>query len=263
MSKRKPMGGASLVSMALGAGLMILIMHPALEVIHQWRSDTALLFSAKNFLIDPVIEAFSPSMWPMTALLGILGAAFGLAFASVQSRMLVAKDSSHKKRMAPEDLDALISQGESETLEFKSSLRWDASKGKVNKQLEAVVAKTLTGLMNHQGGILLIGIEDSGLVLGIEADLETLREPTWDRFEQRLVAIATDYVGGRHCSRIHSSCTMLNSKMVAVVSVERSPAPAYCKDGNSQLYYVRAGNTTRELNTREAVAHIEEHQKSS
>ncbi|MDQ8195305.1 ATP-binding protein [Coraliomargarita sp. SDUM461004] len=262
MRTRSKGAGIWLTYAALGAVLMILMMHPALEAIHQWRSGFDLSPNMGSMLIDPIRTAFSPEMLPMTLLLGALGVLFGLAFAWLHRRIVGAKESTLLTRTSPEDLDALISQGESETLEFKSSLRWDVSKGKVNKQLEAVVAKTLTGLMNHQGGVLLIGVEDSGLILGIEDDLQTLREPTWDRFEQRLVAVATDYIGGRHCSRIHCSYTMLNAQMVAVVRVEPSPVPAYCKDGHSQLYYVRAGNTTRELNTREAVAHIEEHQQS-
>ena len=60
-----------------------------------------------------------------------------------------------------------IAKGESETLEFKSSLRWDRKEGRVNKDLERVVVKTLAGLLNaKKGGALLVGVADSGEVSG-------------------------------------------------------------------------------------------------
>jgi hypothetical protein len=255
MSGRRAQTGLLLAYATLGAALMVLIMHPALEAIHLWRTGQASENGLGEIVVQPILAAFSAKMWPMTGLLAGLGVVFGSAFAFLHLKF---NRHSATAPVPPEELDALIGEGESERLEFKSSLRWDQSKGKVNKELEAVVAKTLTGLMNHLGGTLLIGVDDSGLILGIEGDLKTLRAPTWDRFEQRLIAVATDYLGGRHCSRIHCQQVALNEQMVAVVRVEPSPEPVYCKRGHAQLYYVRAGNSTRELNTREAVAHIEE-----
>ena len=41
--------------------------------------------------------------------------------------------------------------GESPTLEFKSSLRWDFREQQVNKALQRVIAKTAAGLMNSEG----------------------------------------------------------------------------------------------------------------
>lgn len=261
MSGRKVKTGLLLGYATLGAALMVLIMHPALEAIHLWRIGLVPEQGLVEIVVQPILAAFSAEMWPMTGLLAGLGAVFGSAFAFLHLKFNPRHSAAAP--VPPEDLDALIGEGENERLEFKSSLRWDQSKGKVNKELEAVVAKTLTGLMNHQGGTLLIGVDDSGLILGIEGDLKTLRAPTWDRFEQRLIAVATDYLGGRHCSRIHSQQVALNEQMVAVVLVEPSPEAVYCKHGNSQRYYVRAGNTTRELNTREAVAHIGERKAAS
>ena len=52
-----------------------------------------------------------------------------------------------EKETDPEQhVRALIAAGESEALEFKSSLRWDRRDDRVNKKLEGVVVKTLAAI---------------------------------------------------------------------------------------------------------------------
>ena len=65
------------------------------------------------------------------------------------------------------DFDALLLHGESERIEFKSSARWDYRENKHNRGLEMVVAKTLAGFMNGRGGVLVLGVEDGGKILGV------------------------------------------------------------------------------------------------
>ena len=70
----------------------------------------------------------------------------------------------------------LLRTGESETLEFKSSLRWDAKRSQLNKKLEEVVLKTIGAFNNSRGGILVIGVDDGGNILGLENDYSTLKK---------------------------------------------------------------------------------------
>src|SRR3546814_8950266 len=70
-------------------------------------------------------------------------------------------------------LEEMIFEGESEELEFKQTLRWDVKEGRVNKDLEAVVVKTVAAFGNSiDGGTLLIGVADSGDAVGLEQDLD-------------------------------------------------------------------------------------------
>ncbi len=54
------------------------------------------------------------------------------------------------------EIKQVIHQGEGPTIEFKSSLRWDMRRNCVNKDLEYVVIKEISGFLNSNGGILLI-----------------------------------------------------------------------------------------------------------
>ena len=56
------------------------------------------------------------------------------------------------ERELGKDLSTLIRRGEDDSLEFKSSFRFDYRLQKVNKALEAVIMKTLAGFMNTEGG---------------------------------------------------------------------------------------------------------------
>ena len=48
-------------------------------------------------------------------------------------------------------LDELIAAGESPTLEYKSSLRWDVRTNQVNKELQKMISKTVAGLLKFRG----------------------------------------------------------------------------------------------------------------
>src|SRR3546814_18727413 len=81
----------------------------------------------------------------------------------------------------------MICEGESEELEFKQTLRWDVKEGRVNKDLEAVVVKTVAAFGNSiDGGTLLIGVADSGDAVGLEQDFDCLGDADRDRFELHL-----------------------------------------------------------------------------
>ena len=67
-------------------------------------------------------------------------------------------DGYFEEAITPVTLEELIAEGESDELEFKSTLRWDIHEGVINKKLEEVAIKTVAAFANSQGGTLLIGI---------------------------------------------------------------------------------------------------------
>ena len=74
-------------------------------------------------------------------------------------------------------------RGESDSLEFKSSARWNMRAGKRDDTMETVIAKTVAAFMNSGGGTLLIGVDDDGRLIGLGPDYATLKTPDADRFE--------------------------------------------------------------------------------
>lgn len=71
---------------------------------------------------------------------------------------------------------------ENETTEFKTSIVFVPGTGRqpnIDEQLKYIL-KTITGFMNAKGGTLYIGVNDHGLVTGIEPDLPYLNSSTTD-----------------------------------------------------------------------------------
>lgn len=141
----------------------------------------------------------------------------------------------------------IVAMGESPTLEFKSSLRWDFREQHVNKALQKVIAKTAAGLMNSDGGTLLIGVADDGSIVGIANDLASLSKGDLDGFEQTLRQVLADNLGPEYSHLVKSTYELVNGETVAVLKVDPSPKPVFAKGVNGSEFFVRVGNTTRPL----------------
>jgi hypothetical protein len=150
----------------------------------------------------------------------------------------------------------LIARGEDDDLEFKSSFRFDYHTQKVNKALESVIIKAITGFMNARGGSLLIGVADDGTVLGLEPDYNTLGRKDGDGFTQLLMSTIASRIGTPACKLVKILFYKQTGKEVCRVIVLPSPIPVYAKEENQSRFYVRTGSGTREMDVPEAVTFI-------
>ncbi len=156
-------------------------------------------------------------------------------------------------------LPQLIAAGESATLELKSTLRWDVRAGQVNKSLQKVIAKTVAGFMNTEGGTLLIGVADDGTVYGLESDMQSIQRKDCDGFEQALVAVLTTHLGAEFSPFYHPTFETIDGKTVCSVEVDHSPKAVWLKDNQSTEFYKRVGNSTQPLDPQTAHEYIEMH----
>lgn len=155
-------------------------------------------------------------------------------------------------------LAELIAGGESATLEFKSTIRWDVVQGKENKDLELMVLKTVAAFLNAEGGTLLIGVADDGVVLGLERDQTLIcKEPrNWDKLERHLIGLCRNHFGDALLAHVRLRFHLIEGLDVCRVTVAPAPEPAYVVEKGVEQFYVRAGNATSKLGLREAVRYI-------
>lgn len=182
--------------------------------------------------------------------LGFLSALF---FNSLYKRTLRIQ---HLSDELEKDLRALISHGESSSVEFKSTFRWDMKESRPNKALEEVIMKTLAGFMNGEGGSLIVGVSDSGEVTGLEHDYKILKKKDRDGFEQALMAAVASKLGTDVCQYVHAVFHNTSEKDICRVIVKPSHRPVYIKEGDNMRFYLRTGVSTRGLNIQEAVEFI-------
>ena len=141
------------------------------------------------------------------------------------------------------DILDLIKKGESEKLEFKSTLRVNLHTTEVDKKIENNVLKTLAGFLNTNGGTILIGVADSGEISGIEKD----RFANTDKFHLHLINIIKQKIGKRHLSLMDFQDANIKGKTIMRIECNKSYKPVFLKEGKEEEFYIRAGPSTSEI----------------
>lgn len=152
------------------------------------------------------------------------------------------------------ELEDLINKGESLTLEFKSSLRWDTNNDKLLDEFSYACLKTIAGFSNsREGGTLLIGVDPDGKIVGLEKDYATLKLSNKDGFEQYLVSKVSDNIGINCATDITIEFLTYTGKEVCKVNVLPGLQPVYLTQNGKQIFYLKVGNATKSLNIEDAL----------
>lgn len=150
-----------------------------------------------------------------------------------------------------------VAAGESETVEFKRSLRWDVRQNQVNKALEKTVARTVGGFMNSRGGTLVVGVSDEGNILGLECDFSTLgSRQNRDGWEQAFRNVLNTYLSKEIAALVEVSFAEVDGKTVAVARADPARRPVYLTDNGVAEFYIRSGNTTQQLDVKQANEYV-------
>jgi len=155
--------------------------------------------------------------------------------------------------LAQNPISSFVKLGEGPHVEFKSSARWDIRQNKSNKVMEEVIVKTVASFLNSEGGgSLLIGVDDDGNIVGLDADYSSLSRKNRDGFENFLTTLLGGNLGADTLFFVRVQFHGVEGKDVCLVSVMPSSRPVYT---GGDVLYVRFGNSSRPLSTREAVAY--------
>jgi hypothetical protein len=160
---------------------------------------------------------------------------------------------------SPAAIEHILHGGETNGVELKSSLRADTlDRGVPPKVIEKMVARTVAGFMNAGGGILVIGVDDDGNPLGLDADLGLLGRKDLDGFQQTLVTVLSSQLGtdAAASAQIHMTKVGPGAHDVALVKCPQYTRPVFLGDGKEKEFHVRAGNTTRLMDVEEAATYI-------
>jgi type I restriction enzyme R subunit len=154
--------------------------------------------------------------------------------------------------------EELIKRGESLTLEFKATLRWNLKEDRQDDRVVThAVLKTIAAFLNTQGGDLLIGVADDGSIVGIERD----RLETDDKFMRHLAQVVRNGLGDRSSTCIDPKVQVVAGGTVCVVSCQRSPEPVFLrwKDLTAAPggdFFIRSGPGTVRLPPESAETYI-------
>lgn len=173
-----------------------------------------------------------------------------------------------EETVEPVTLEDLIAEGESDELEFKSTLRWDLKEGQINKGLEDVILKTVAAFANSQGGTLLIGVADNGQVLGLEHDYLSLNGADRDKFELHLRNLLNRQFGaGFVTTKVTIKFHQVQDNEVCQIETAPAKEPMIItmKDKTglvTEKFYARSGNSSQEIPLSEMNSYIKERFRS-
>lgn len=156
----------------------------------------------------------------------------------------------------------LLKLSESETLEFKSTLKWDIRQDKSNSALVMECIKTIAGFLNNRGGILIVGYDDdNNVVYGLEKDYPiTSKKQNFDGWQQYFINQINDKLGKTINHYFTIETIPYNGKTLAKIDVQASPEPVFTKEQNNEgNFYVRIHGQTENLNPQESQKWISEH----
>ncbi len=146
----------------------------------------------------------------------------------------------------------LLAAGESQTVEFKSTARVNLHTSQVDKKIEHVIAKTVCGFLNAEGGKLLIGVDDDANVIGLGDDLGALgRKRDLDGYELFLRQLLDNTLSSPTAATVRIHFESHAGSDVCVVTVAASGKPVFSKaaegGGSPSEFWVRIGNATKQL----------------
>jgi CheY-like chemotaxis protein len=151
-------------------------------------------------------------------------------------------------------IEELIQLGESDTLEFKSSLQWNVRENIRNDTLQHDVLKSIAAFLNSEGGTVIIGVEDNGNLFGLEKDIQSFKQPrnrTLDNFERHLVELIKNKIGIKFQTYLKIRFTKINEQDICGIYVRKAEQAAFLKSEKGVELYVRTGNSSRSLNVPE------------
>lgn len=173
--------------------------------------------------------------------------------ARVASDWLALFQSSKHELTPAEALLAEIESGESMKREFKSSLRWHIHKKSHDEVITHACLKTIAAFLNTEGGVLLIGVEDSGEICGIEHD----GFPNDDKFLLHLYNYIQEWLGNQHATRVKTDLISVKGKKVCRVECQPFAGEwAYLRRKDVEEFLVRVGPSSKPLKPSEIATYM-------
>ncbi len=152
------------------------------------------------------------------------------------------------------DVAGLLAQEEGLHLERKASARLSVPDGAKMAALEHAVAKSVAGMLNADGGTVLVGVADHGTVVGLEREFGSVSPPTADAYERWLLKMLAHSLGMPAAVKVRLEWHVVDGRRVVALHCGLAADPVFvaAKKGVSDAegFYVRLGNATEWLSGR-------------
>jgi hypothetical protein len=276
--------GIAYVSMSAGYGTIVpqLFYFPIIY--------TAYFYPERSMYVAcscGVAYSFVAAFFVVPGLYAVAGILFqALLFVVIAAgAAIVLKHRETKSPVLPEDdaeaIRTMIIAGENDRIEFKLQSLWSADLTKEeilasesselrkyrNNASKFIIARSIAGFLNTDGGDLIIGIHEDRIknsiqAVGIEAEYRKLQEKDRnpDGYRRMIVdSIIQKYLPEifNTASRfIHLSFPSLSGRTLCHVHITPADKPVFVNIGNEELFFIRVDASTRSLTAKVLTQYI-------
>ncbi|MBO4552084.1 MAG: ATP-binding protein [Candidatus Methanomethylophilaceae archaeon] len=163
-----------------------------------------------------------------------------------------------------EETEKMILSGESDRLEFKSTIHTNLNTGEKDKRMEKAVLKSIVAFLNTSGGTLLVGVDDEGKILGVEVqDYDNL-----DKMNLNITSLISSQIGDefipfiRFRDIIYGKREDGTDKVVVRFDCTPTLSPVFLKDGKVQTFFVRSGPSSVEISGIDLIKYVNNRSKA-
>ena len=153
----------------------------------------------------------------------------------------------------------MIEKGENEKLEFKSTIRHNLHTGKPGKEIEIAWLKGVASFLNSECGILFIGVNDDGNIVGLEPD----NFANDDRCLLHIQNLIKQHIGLEFSPYIDIKIRELELGKIISISCTPSTIPVFLKNNDKEQFFVRSGPSSVALPLSKALKYIEDRKKKN
>ena len=140
-------------------------------------------------------------------------------------------------------IKGVIAHGETETVEFKSTVRWCLNKNQKQKYITNASLKTICAFLNSKGGTLIIGIDDDAEPIGIETD----QFENVDKFKLFLHDKISSFMGSHITGLVETHLHEYKGVQICEVLCKKSTNAVFLKEDGKETFYVRRGPSSKTL----------------
>ena len=154
------------------------------------------------------------------------------------------------KSLSQEDeILSLIRKGEGKYIEFKQTFSKNIRTNQKDREIEKSSLKNIVGFLNAEGGTLLIGVSDEGIVTGIENDFFKSN----DKYLLHFKNLIKSKIGSSFYPLIDFDIFSVLGKKVLKVDCKASTEPCFYEETE---FYVRTNPATDRLEGRKQMEYI-------
>jgi predicted HTH transcriptional regulator len=152
----------------------------------------------------------------------------------------------HIKTLNELPIGERIPKLEDKYMERKASFKFNTLTKGSDVEREKAVSKAIAGFSNSDGGILFIGVDKNGNLLGLKNDYRLVKDHNADGFQLELRSSIKSFLKNNLINdiidiRIHK----INGEEICEIVVHPSPVPIILVHNGKEEFYVREGNSTK------------------